>query len=134
MRDLALIRLSADDPLPGSLALCPTRLLPKDKEFAALSVGCGAAEAPVCIVETVKGDKPIRRSEKMRPARFWETAGEQSAGRSGGPLMDRQGRLIGVANGVNRGKGYYCHASEIRRWLKSTDFDFLAAEKEAAPR
>jgi hypothetical protein len=134
MRDLALIRLSADEPPPGCLELCPARLLPKNKDFDALSVGCGAAEAPVCIVERVNDAKSIRRSEKMRPALFWEAAGEQSPGRSGGPLLDRQGRLIGVASGVNRGKGYYVHASEIERWLKSTAFDFLVAEKETAPR
>jgi hypothetical protein len=134
MRDLALIRLTADDPPRGSLPLCPTQLLPKDKEFDALSVGCGAAAAPVCILEKVKDAKQIRRSEKMRPALFWEAAGEQTPGRSGGPLIDRRGRVIGVASGVNRGKGYYSHADEIHRWLKSTSFDFLVAEKETAPR
>lgn len=133
MRDLALIRLSVDDPPPGSLSLCPARLLSKNKEFDALSVGCGDAEAPVCIVEKVKDAKPIRRTPRMRPALFWEVADEQTSGRSGGPLIDRQGRVIGVASGVNQGKGYYTHASEIQGWLKSSRFDFLVAEKESAP-
>jgi hypothetical protein len=47
-------------------------------------------------------------------------------------LIDRQGRVIGVASGVNDGKGYYCHVEEISRWLKSTDFAFLVAEKKPA--
>lgn len=135
MRDLALIRLTVDDPPSGNLSLCPTRLLPENKEFTALSVGCGAAAAPVCILEKVKGSRPIRRDEKMQPALFWEAAGEQSPGRSGGPLIDRQGRVIGVASGVNRGKGYYSHSGEIHRWLKASAFDFLVAEKgTAAPK
>jgi hypothetical protein len=88
----------------------------------------------MCIVEKVKGAKQIRRSEAMQPALCWEAASEQSPGRSGGPLIDRRGRVIGVASGVNDGKGYYCHAEEIHRWLKSTDFAFLAEEKDPQKR
>ncbi len=133
-RDLALIRLTADNLPRRSLSLCPLELLPKDKEFNALSVGCGAGIAPICLIEKVKGAREIRRSTKMRPALFWEAENEQTSGRSGGPLIDRRGRIIGVASGTSDGKGYYTHADEIHRWLKATDFDFLLEEKEPQKR
>jgi trypsin-like peptidase len=133
-RDLALVRLTADDPPRGVLTLCPLDLLPKDREFGALSVGCAGGIAPICIVEKVKGAKEIRRRTKMRPALFWEAEDEQTSGRSGGPLIDRRGRVIGVASGASDGKGYYSHAEEIHRWLKATDFDFLIEEKEPQKR
>src|SRR5579875_1835020 len=93
MRDLALVRLTVDNPPRAGLALCPLKLLPQDKEFNALSVGCGAAAAPVCLVEKVKGAKQVRRSAAMQPALCWEAANEQTPGRSGGPLIDRHGRV-----------------------------------------
>ncbi len=129
-RDLALVRLTADDAPRGGLTLCPLDQLPKDKEFNALSIGCGAGIAPICNIEKVKGAKEIRRSTKIKPALFWEAEDEQTSGRSGGPLIDRRGRVIGVASGTSDGKGYYSHAGEIHRWLKATDFDFLLEEKE----
>lgn len=131
MRDLALLRLTVDDPPRGGLVLCPLSSLPKEKELDALSVGCALGAAPSCVREKIQGAKQIRRSEAMRSALFWESASEQDAGRSGGPLIDRRGRVIGVASGVNDGKGYYCHAEEIQRWLKATDFAFLIEAKEA---
>jgi hypothetical protein len=134
MRDLALVRVPMDEAPRASLGLCPPQLVPKDKEFEALSVGCGIVAAPLCLIEKIEGAKQIRRGDAKKPALCWEAASEQSPGRSGGPLIDRQGRVIGVASGVNDGKGYYTHADEINRWLKSTDFAFLAAEKEPEPK
>ncbi len=132
LRDLALLRLTTDDPPPDSLPLCSLGLVPKKDEFAALSVGCGVARAPVCLLEKVTAARLVRRGEKGKSALFWETAAAQMSGRSGGPLLDRRGHVLGIASGANRGKGYYCHITEIHRWLQATDFAFLipAAERE----
>ncbi len=135
IRDLALIRVETDDLPPGILPLCPERLLPPKGPFPALSVGCGAARAPVCLLETIREAKLVRLAGRMETALFWEAAGEQTPGRSGGPLIDRQGNVLGLASGTNDGKGYYCHAREIGRWLKSQGFGLFveAEEKRPAP-
>lgn len=133
MRDLALVRIATEDPLPGQLRLCPSRLLPRNEQFDALSAGCGAAGAPLCLVEHVQRSRLIRRKETMKPARFWEVKRGQMPGRSGGPLLDRDGNLLGIASGVNGGKGYYCHATEIYRWLESGNFRSLLLEEEKSP-
>jgi S1-C subfamily serine protease len=130
IRDLALLRLSADELPASRLPLCPLDGLPMHEAFEALSVGCGAARAPVCMIEKVESARPIRRQPGAQAARFWQTAGEQAPGRSGGPLLDREGRILGIASGVSKGKGYYCHATEIHRWLKAGDFGFLVPQEK----
>jgi hypothetical protein len=129
VRDLALIRLATDDAPPGCLPLCPERLLPAKGGFEALSAGCGSARAPICLLEKVESARTVGRPGKMGTALFWEVAAEQAAGRSGGALVDRQGRLIGLASGASRGRGYYCHAREVRRWLKAGGYDFLLGDE-----
>lgn len=131
MRDLALVRIATEDAVPGRLPLCSSRRLPKMETFTALTAGCGAARAPLCLVVHVQGARLVRREEKMKPVLFWEIKGGQTQGRSGGPLLDRDGNILGIASGVNRGKGYYCHAAEIARWLKANNFRFLLPEEDA---
>jgi S1-C subfamily serine protease len=129
IRDLAILRFKEDAP-PGVLSLCPGRLVPQKTDFECLSVGCGAARAPVCFLETVAGAGRVRRPGSMESALFWETAIGQPPGRSGGPLLDRQGYIIGVASGASEGRGYYCHLLEIRRWLKASGNGFLADDED----
>ncbi len=124
IRDLALIRLVTDDPIAGSLALCPARLLPRE-DFKGLSVGCGAGKAPRCQIDEVLGKKLVRREGEGKTASFWEVDREQLPGRSGGPLIDKRGLLLGVCSGVNDTKSYFCHTDEIRSFLERAGFGWL---------
>jgi S1-C subfamily serine protease len=133
VRDLLLLRLEAGEAPPATLPLCPAREAPEKGGFPALSVGCGEAGAPVCLVEKVREARLIRRPGQAGTALFWETEAAQGPGRSGGPLLDRRGCLLGLASGTNEGRGYYCHAREIHRWLEAGGFDFLLPEKDAPP-
>lgn len=130
IRDVALIRINTDDPAPGLIPFCPVKRLPSGESFEALSVGCGAAKTPMCALERVIKENKVRRPPGRDTARFWETAVEQTPGRSGGPLLDKDGCLIGLASGASEGKGYYTHGAEIQNWLKVTKYKFLLEENQ----
>jgi S1-C subfamily serine protease len=130
LRDLALIRIAGAERAPALMPFCPAQRFPSEGPFEALSVGCGASKTPMCLLEKISKEKKIRRPPSRETARFWEVDVEQAAGRSGGPLLDKDGCLIGLASGVNEGKGYYTHAAEIQGWLKKSKFKFLLEEHE----
>src|SRR5438093_1402336 len=79
----------------------------------ALTVGCdGAGGAPAVAVDTVRAEKNLGPRSPYK-CNFFEADRPPAVGRSGGPLVDRQGRLIGVCSGTLGGKkGYYVHIAE----------------------
>jgi S1-C subfamily serine protease len=127
-RDIAVIRLATTDTMPGVLPLCPVKKVPDDKDFAALSTGCGGGKAPVCQVETVRRKVKVQRPGDKDSTLVWEIATAPANGRSGGPLVDQRGLVIGVASGANDGQGYYVHIDEIHRFLKKNALDRLYEE------
>jgi S1-C subfamily serine protease len=124
-QDLAVVRVRTRDKLPGVLPLCPATKAPADKDFPALSVGCDAGKAPTCRAEKVKGRKLVRRPGENGVV-SWEAAAAPATGRSGGPLVDKRGYVLGVASGANDGLGYYVHPEEIDRFLKKNVLEDLA--------
>jgi S1-C subfamily serine protease len=125
LRDLALVRWISKEPIPGSLSLCPARLVPEEQGFKALSVGCGGSKPPTCMEEVVDGRRLVRKQTEDKPAPFWQVDREQPPGRSGGPLIDKRGFLLGVCSGVSQDKGYFCHTEEISAFLERNGFDWL---------
>ncbi|MHB1426397.1 MAG: S1 family peptidase [Gemmataceae bacterium] len=130
IRDLALIRLPTEDRPPAVMPFCPRDQLPTGKNFEALSVGCGSGMIPLCMLEYVLREKRFSRPPLRDSARLWETAIGQVPGRSGGPLLNKRGELIGLASGESEGKGYYCHVAEIHSWLKESKHAFLVGENQ----
>jgi S1-C subfamily serine protease len=125
--DLALLRLATRDALP-ELRICTPSQAPEGKDFVVLTVGCDGG-APTCAVDRVKEKKRVQKGKEEGSAFCWETGVAPKAGRSGGPLLDREGRLIGVCSGANDGKGYYAHLEEIQRFLKRNGLNALYEEK-----
>lgn len=120
--DLALLRFVTRDALPGLLPLCPPDKAPAAGGFPGLTVGCAAGKPPTCELREVAAKKLILRPKAVKQVWCWETTEEQAQGRSGGPLLDTQGRVIGVCGGRNDGKGYYYHVDEIYAFLDREGF------------
>jgi S1-C subfamily serine protease len=127
--DLALVRLATQDAMPAMLRICPPKRIPDGKDFAALSVGC-EREMPTVGLETVKGKRLIRKRDNEPAGAYWEIAAAQARGRSGGPLLDREGRVIGICSGVGDGKGYYTHTEQLHRFLRQHGYSWLYEESE----
>jgi S1-C subfamily serine protease len=124
--DLALIRFSASDPIGEKVRIGKTQAYPPN--FLALSAGCSTGRPPSCSVESVVSTRLARKGGQADPALYWQTKERPARGRSGGPLLDGRGRLIGVCCGSNGDAGYYCHIDEIVRFLKQQGLQWLVTD------
>jgi hypothetical protein len=129
-----VLRIVTRDALPAPLPLCPASEVPDGKGTVVLTVGCPPKGAPLPISEVVQAVRLISKPGEEGKARCWETAKGQLAGRSGGPMLDRQGRLLGVASGASSGKGYYVHVEEIRAFLKEKKLEWPGSGQAPADR
>lgn len=126
--DLALLRVKVGpDPVP-TLPLAGPGQRPVRFPFDALSVGCSNGSPPTCRAEAVRAKRPVSRGDKGL-AFFWELAAPPVPGRSGGPLLDDRGRVIGICSAGQGGRGYYTHLDEVLVGLKRKGYDWLWQEK-----
>lgn len=123
--DLAVLRVVSKDKILASLPICPLRQAPEGKKIPALAVGCPRGEAPALLLDTLSGKRLLKKPGTDSPSRFWQAEKDIVAGRSGGPLVDRQGRLIGIASGSGDGRGYYTHLEEIHDFMRGKGLRWL---------
>ena len=137
--DLAVVVAECKEA-PGVLSICPKAKLPIPElfPFPALTVGCDDVMGkPKCEADLVVGKQYITKPDRTA-AQFWETQRAQAVGRSGGPLVDSRGYLMGICSGIKNKKGYYTYISEIHKALDNAGFRDLYLEdrkdQPAAPK
>lgn len=117
--DLALIRARVD----ADTEIVVAKLAKLSSPKYAYSVGCGGGKPPkVSPEQIIRAEELSIRLPNEAPGelakRFmWETSEGQEQGRSGGPLLNANGDLLGIALGKNGGNGYYSHIREISEYL-----------------
>jgi hypothetical protein len=130
LRDLAMLRVAAIKTPPCRLGP-PGHALPKTP-FKGLLLGCKDGKPPEAHLDEVRAAKKARREPTQEPVLFWEVAAKQAAGQSGGPLLDREGFVLGICSGNNKDASYFCHLEEIHAFLKAHNLDFLVQAKPKA--
>lgn len=122
--DLALVRFPTRGRVVPVRPLAPPWQRPKTFPVPALAVGVGGGGAAEAVPDTIRAREFVRREGKG-PAFFWRTERAPEPGRSGGPLLDSRGRVIGVTVAVRAGAGYYAHHDEVLAALKRDGYGWL---------
>jgi S1-C subfamily serine protease len=130
--DLAVLTAQLKDA-PKSIPVCPRerRVLAALKPpFDVMTLGMIPDGPPEIRFDVVKGKELVTKPDGSK-AFFWEANRPQELGRSGGPMIDTSGHVIGIASGIQHGKGYYAHIDEIHRAL-SPEFVWLYENAKAS--
>jgi S1-C subfamily serine protease len=126
--DLALMRAVLQAP-PEPLRICPVTDAPKRDNFSVLTVGCSNGAEPTCMV-----DQLLRSGQFVKPngskAQLWQAATPSTGGRSGGPLIDHRGYVVGICSGSanskdGRKEGFYTHLTVIHTALEKEGVSWL---------
>lgn len=127
--DLALLRVRAGEHAPQPLPLAGFAEPGDVDAFDAVSVAF-VGDVPTPRPERVLA-KMLLKHAKLEATFVWETRDRPEPGRSGGPLVDVAGRVIGICRGARDDKGYFCHQDEIAALLKKRGYDWLIQEPVA---
>ncbi|WP_439621509.1 S1 family peptidase [Gemmata sp.] len=127
--DVALVRFPLRGHAPSVVTLAPALDRPKRFPVGALGIGIGGGPAATSVPNAIVGREYVKREGKGG-AFFWRTEVPPEAGRSGGPLLDAAGRVIGIAVATRGGAGYYAHHDEIVAALRRDGYGWLVTPRK----
>jgi S1-C subfamily serine protease len=121
--DLAVLEAVLPD-FAGVVPICPKGRFQLRLPMAVMTVGGSPDGPPEIQFDTVKEKKLLHKPDKTS-ALYWEADIPQQIGRSGGPMIDAQGHVVGIASGTWHGKGYYTYINEMYRALANAGYAWL---------
>lgn len=119
--DLALIQFKLGAQEVPVIPLAPIGKRPKQFPAPAFSIGAAQGVMPTLEAESILAKRFVRSTKEKEGGEglfFWETTRPSRPGRSGGPLLDWDGRVIGICSATQSGRGYFVHIDEIHAALK----------------
>lgn len=121
--DIAVLEAKLPNP-PAPIPICPKDKLIMRLPMTVMTVGIIPDGPPEIVFDQVKEKKWVRKPDGT-DANYWEADIAQQTGRSGGPMIDARGYVIGIASGIQHEKGYYSATSEIHFALRGEKLSWL---------
>lgn len=120
--DLSVLRIANDESLGSAIRIGDRGA----KASACISVGWPSGDKPAPIDERILERLRVRRPDATYSTDCWVMEKKPVPGRSGGALVNRDGRLIGVASGHDAERGYFVHVDEVHAFLRANALSWIA--------